>query len=416
MSLAPLHDFFVDSFDTNEGLLIFLDGVAPDIKASLPNVSVARETYAFRALEILRARAYLDQALFQALLDALPRRGTRVVELAASYIGEAAAKQLRLPTVPPPRNSGVIMPTEKVRILLLAADPTDKVQAGLGREEQTVKDALAGLRASRRVRIDTYWSVSAGLLARTLTQHDPHVIHYAGHGGSHGELLLNDADTDTAQPASADALLRMFRQLGGLKCVVLNACYSTRLAQGLALDLPLVVVGMRSAVDDHSSRVFAEHFYREIAAGKSLQLAFDTARNVLEAANLPGEDLPQLNAHPSIDADDVVLFPLDPGPGTPGPARREPSPALVQEFTALLLSLFSSDEFLRFLRFGQTTASVVPLLPAGPVAPVKLVSDAVDVLLRQGLVDDAFFVRLLAERPRRADEIRGLQAKLRPAS
>jgi hypothetical protein len=96
MSLAALHRFFVDAFDSNEALLIFIEEVAPEIKPSLPGRTVERDVFAYRALEVLRARGCLDQQFFQALAQRFGRRGEEVVRLSEPFIdrtpGERTAK------------------------------------------------------------------------------------------------------------------------------------------------------------------------------------------------------------------------------------------------------------------------------------------------------------------------------------
>lgn len=76
----------------------------------------------------------------------------------------------------------------------------------------------------------------------------------------------------------------------------------------------------------------------------------------------------------------------------------------------LLLSLFSSDEFTRFLRFSADTADLCADLPGGTASAAQLFHEAGVGLERRDLLTADFFARLLAERPRRAREIERVQA------
>ena len=77
--------------------------------------------------------------------------------------------------------------------------------------------------------------------------------------------------------------------------------------------------------------------------------------------------------------------------------------------TQLLLSLFSSDELRRLLRFSFPE-SLSNSLPGPSQAPVAVAAAAVDAVLAQGLLDE-LWPRLIDERPRRRTEIEAVQAQ-----
>ena len=78
------------------------------------------------------------------------------------------------------------------------------------------------------------------------------------------------------------------------------------------------------------------------------------------------------------------------------------------ELEKLLRALFSPDELTRWLRAHPDTQEIADLVAPG--AAVNVVFDAVQALDRRGLVDAAFFDRLVAERKRREADIRAVQA------
>lgn len=94
---------------------------------------------------------------------------------------------------------------------------------------------------------------------------------------------------------------------------------------------------------------------------------------------------------------------------TPAPAGATKA-ARLEVLVRLLLSLFSSDELLRFLRFGSDTADLCEALPGGSVSPAQLFHEAGVGLDRRDLLTPEFFARLIEERPRRAGEIQRVQA------
>lgn len=102
----------------------------------------------------------------------------------------------------------------------------------------------------------------------------------------------------------------------------------------------------------------------------------------------------------------VVARPVAPTSAAASTNKAARLDALIQ----LLLSLFSSEEFTRFLRFHADTADLCAELPGGTVSPAQLFHEAGVGLERRDLLTEDFFARLLAERPRRAREIERVQA------
>lgn len=71
---------------------------------------------------------------------------------------------------------------------------------------------------------------------------------------------------------------------------------------------------------------------------------------------------------------------------------------------ALVLALFTAEEFRRWLRLGPD-ADVVPELPGESAADAAVIDKALGALERRGGIDAAFFARMATERERRRDAI-----------
>ncbi|WP_434419671.1 hypothetical protein [Nannocystis pusilla] len=76
------------------------------------------------------------------------------------------------------------------------------------------------------------------------------------------------------------------------------------------------------------------------------------------------------------------------------------------ELVDLLESLFSPNEFRRFVASFSDGEEILLHLPSEALSPATYFSEAAGVLLRRGIVQEAFFAQLLAEMPRRGGEIR----------
>ena len=91
------------------------------------------------------------------------------------------------------------------------------------------------------------------------------------------------------------------------------------------------------------------------------------------------------------------------------PARAEPASAGSRDrelaLRRVFLDMFSADEVRRFIRYLPHGNEMDGALPGTGSSPATLVDAVVDIAVRMGVVDATFFDALVAERPRRKDEI-----------
>ena len=87
------------------------------------------------------------------------------------------------------------------------------------------------------------------------------------------------------------------------------------------------------------------------------------------------------------------------------PLGRVGTGTLVSNLSSLLLSLFSGDELRRFLGYLPGGDDIARALPGENASAAAVATDAVMYLQRQGLICRDLRDRLVAERPRRVDDI-----------
>lgn len=105
------------------------------------------------------------------------------------------------------------------------------------------------------------------------------LFHYGGHA-SGASLLLNTEDAHSLE-ANAEGLARMLGQIPSLQLVFLNGC-STKDQVKLLLDKGVrAVIATSKPIQDNMAVDFADHFYKNMAAGSSIGIAFDRAKNLL---------------------------------------------------------------------------------------------------------------------------------------
>jgi hypothetical protein len=137
------------------------------------------------------------------------------------------------------------------------------------------------------------WAVRVADLQDLLLRYRPDIVHFSGHGSPAGELFFEQHD-GTVQPATASALHHLFHTLqDNIRCVVLNACYSTQQAASIA-EVIDCVVGMAHGVTDVAAVEFATAFYRALGYGRDVQTAFALGIGQINLSGQNGHDAPQL--------------------------------------------------------------------------------------------------------------------------
>jgi len=173
-----------------------------------------------------------------------------------------------------------------VKILFLAADPSDTVQLRLLQELRDIREKLQLAKYRNSFLLETRESLRPGDISQAIFDVEPQIIHFSGHGTSNGELCFEDVvgKTQLVQP---DALADLFELVAEqVNCVILNACYSEIQAKAIAKHIPYVV-GMNQAIGDKAAITFAAGFYKALGAGRSFDDAYKFACVEIRLASIP---------------------------------------------------------------------------------------------------------------------------------
>ena len=102
------------------------------------------------------------------------------------------------------------------------------------------------------------------------------IFHFAGHANDY-QLAL-ESTGGQVHAADARGLATVFgQQAGGMKLVFLNGCSTQIQAQGLLEANVSAVIATSRAIEDSVATQFAGYFYKEMAAGATLERAFKVA-------------------------------------------------------------------------------------------------------------------------------------------
>ncbi|HTA03304.1 MAG TPA: CHAT domain-containing protein [Streptosporangiaceae bacterium] len=229
-------------------------------------------------LERLRAGASVDASFFVRAQEA----GAQVpIHLDLAYSGpdrrhhSTMTGTVNVSSDPARRPEPAQDPDPIVKILFFGANPVGTPQLRIDEEIREIQQTIKQGRERDKILVNTEWAVRPRDITRALIDFQPHFVHFAGHGGGEEGSIAVEDDIGHAHVIPVDGLVQAFKAVGrDVRCVIVNACRTERLAQALAA-VVLCVIGMRQPVGDRSAIRFSIGFYQALAAGKPVETAFD---------------------------------------------------------------------------------------------------------------------------------------------
>ncbi len=166
------------------------------------------------------------------------------------------------------------------KILILASNPRGTESLDLMQEVRNIREGLRGARQRDPYEVDLRGAASPRDLRYALSEVQPQIVHFCGHGTSGKGLVMEGED---GEPRYVDTrvlepLFRIFSDT--IECVFLNACYSEAQAGAIGKHINHVI-GMNYKVGDRAAVVFATDFYRGLGDGLSVDRAFELGRVAL---------------------------------------------------------------------------------------------------------------------------------------
>ncbi|GAX40543.1 hypothetical protein NIES4075_15090 [Tolypothrix sp. NIES-4075] len=185
-----------------------------------------------------------------------------------------------------------------VKILFLAADPSDERRLRLLQELRDIRERLHLSKERDRFILESRESVRVGDITQAIFDVDPQIVHFSGHGTSTGELYFENL-IGKSQLVKADALAALFERLAEkIDCVVLNACYSEIPAQAIAQHIRFVI-GMNQDIGDKAAIAFSVGFYKALAANYSIEEAYHFGCVEIQLHGIPEHLKPVIYVNPS---------------------------------------------------------------------------------------------------------------------
>ena len=195
---------------------------------------------------------------------------------------------------------------EPIKILFLASNPTDISRIRIDEELREIDERISIGSHRERFELIPHFAVRPKDLTRGLLKHQPHILHFSGHGSSSSGIVLEDNNGKTKVVAAADIAELLSIIQDNLRVVVLNACYSSLQASGITESIDCAI-GMNDIVGDRSAIIFSATFYESLAFGRSVYEAFKLGVVQLKTEGAAGAETPTLLTKQGVDLRKVYL-------------------------------------------------------------------------------------------------------------
>jgi CHAT domain len=203
---------------------------------------------------------------------------------------------------------------KRIKILFLASDPRDVgYRPNLDEEFKQIRKSIGASRLRNSFELACELGVQPAELVEAFSRHKPQIVHYSGHANQKGLVLQNRVGRRTL--VSKSTLAELFRVSGGIRVVLLNACYSESQLDAIAKTVDFTI-GMKGTIRDNNAITFASAFYRELASGRSINEAFEAAKVELRLQKAPKSKAPELRVREGADASAPFLAKPDTLPQT----------------------------------------------------------------------------------------------------
>jgi hypothetical protein len=195
-----------------------------------------------------------------------------------------------------------LRPRDKLRILVVAAQPIGTIQLSSAEEIEVIRRGFRPLEDAGLAEVEICLRVTPDMLHQRLLLERYDVLHFIGHGeydrGRKIGALLFEDERGASHRVESDTLRQILCQRG-LRLIFLNACetgmggradFNQGVAPALVAGGVPTVVANQYKVLDPSATAFAQHFYWSLGLGQPLG---DAARESRVAVNysITGEAL-----------------------------------------------------------------------------------------------------------------------------
>ena len=176
--------------------------------------------------------------------------------------------------------------TQKIQILVLSANPLSTSRILVDEEKREISEKIDEGPYRDRFEVHSHPATRPIDLQKLMLKHQPHIVHFAGHGSLQEEIILG-GHRGRGKRINQQGLAEVFALYNKhVRLVLLNACFTKEQARSLS-EVINYAIGTSQGIGDKVGVTFAGAFYRALGFGKSVKEAFRSANAELALTKTP---------------------------------------------------------------------------------------------------------------------------------
>ncbi len=176
---------------------------------------------------------------------------------------------------------------DKIRILFIAANPSNLYHIRFDKEIRGVKEGIQKSGNSNLFELEQVWAAQWNDLQNYLLKFTPDILHISCHAtvDKDGAGIFLEDGSGLGYKVSAESLNNLLSLFSDkLRMVVLNTVHSDEMCQLLANNIDFAI-GVHGVLGDNEANKFASAFYEAIAENKDVRVAFEYGKASIESGN-----------------------------------------------------------------------------------------------------------------------------------
>lgn len=170
-------------------------------------------------------------------------------------------------------------------VLIFAGNPVETSPLVLKEETENIQQQLTHSPKNEQFVIKQQWATSPDEIRHALLEHQPQFVHFSAFGMGEQGIILEE-ETGQTKIVNADTIASFFEAATEqIQCVILNACHSALQVSTIVRHVDYVI-SMNLPLSDKLASQFFVIFYDALAAGKSIEFAFQIGRNALKFSDV----------------------------------------------------------------------------------------------------------------------------------
>jgi hypothetical protein len=173
---------------------------------------------------------------------------------------------------------------QRVRtVLFLAANPRRMAPLRPDQERRDIEHELQLDPNRDAFRLVDFAAARLTDISRALVRYKPDIVHLSGHGDAEGRLYVED-ERGFGVPTNIEGMAELLGEhRATVRCVVVNACNSRRLAEAVSHRIEYAV-GMSAEILDSAAITFSIGFYQAFFGGEDIPRSFALGRSLLHSS------------------------------------------------------------------------------------------------------------------------------------